>query len=978
MNRHGGKYWLSLVSLALIIFLSIGYISVKLYNNHRNRTLPVSGEAEKSSRLTGLDDMPDSFEKDSYFYTPLIPIKYKVEMNKEILLEGEGINPRVSPSGNLVVLKLSTGTKNCIAVADLVRNKIDRLDLEFDDYADPSWNFNGTKIVFAGVRGAVSEIYTYDLENKKIFQLTNSPERKKYWPRFSPYQFDDQYKVAYVSEAKKRKDIWWVKESGKDDQPITLPQDDVAQYKKSPYWQANSPGQAPDSFIVEGGDSPEWSPSGEEIIYRKKQNSYASLNYSYNSWWKKGSFSASNIKGVLSWAPNKCSLLEYDSSNRKTNILAPDNLKKKEILNGRNITSTPSFFPDGRGLAYIYKKNGKAILAVEPYDDPSGDISNLWLYGYNARQKDKLIKNKLILLHQEFGNIYDLYDKENYRVDEHERPYFITSDALLETYYAAFSALLGYAETVEFNDAMKEFASNGLQEAKNQNVSRDVKDLFLVGMVLINPNTPEKIPEDVQNKVKAIKAASGPKISFMDNEIDPKEFFIRGKYEKDKELQNYFRALKWFQSFKFDLRKENHRKYIAEILKVVNTPKALSSLNRINLFLKNVIGESRYYTPLTLKNINSPIVVTPDLQWIKMEQIFKIFPSIYTLDAFIFDNLIYHENWPETVGTEENPRVLPLGMDIMGALGSEEAKNILLNEFKEGRYKNYGKKLNELSLQIKQLPADSWNADIYQNWLEMFSALIDEPVNGPEFTKSKAWKRKQLNTALGSWVSLRYETIAYVEQAGAEGGEGGYERLKIGMPRGYVEPNPDFFHKLDEGFGKISARFRLIIKNPELRDAVVDRIEKYRKHIKTMEAIALKELDNKVPTDEEYAEILYIGRTIEHFIKIMGSIVPRKDDGGGLSVVPDQDSLRKVVDVQRFNGEILYEALGYAHEINVVVPYFGRRQIVRGPVYSYYEFRSTEQYDSAKWKKEKSYKQPEWIQGYYEDPEKKTSKHETN
>jgi hypothetical protein len=110
----------------------------------------------------------------------------------------------------------------------------------------------------------------------------------------------------------------------------------------------------------------------------------------------------------------------------------------------------------------------------------------------------------------------------------------------------------------------------------------------------------------------------------------------------------------------------------------------------------------------------------------------------------------------------------------------------------------------------------------------------------------------------------------------------------------------------------------------------------------------------------------------------MGSIVPRKDEGGGLSVVPDQDSLRKVVDVQRFKGEILYEALGYAHEINVVVPYFGRRQIVRGPVYSYYEFRSTEQYDSAKWKKAKSYKQPEWIQGYYEDPEKKTSKHETN
>ena len=277
----------------------------------------------------------------------------------------------------------------------------------------------------------------------------------------------------------------------------------------------------------------------------------------------------------------------------------------------------------------------------------------------------------------------------------------------------------------------------------------------------------------------------------------------------------------------------------------------------------------------------------------------------------------------------------------------------------------YEKKLNEVSDKISKYSSNSWEANTYQSWLDMFNALIKEPANGPEFTKTKAWKRKQLSTALGSWVNLRYETIAYVEQIAAEAGEGGFERLNIGMPRGYVETNPLFFQKLNDGFGNISNRFKQIIKNHELRDAVVDRIEKYRNHLKALETIAQKELDNVMLTDEEYAEILYIGRTVEHFILIMGSIGPREEERG-LSTAPDNDSLRKVVDVQHTLGEGLYEALGYAHEINVIVPYYGRRQIVRGPVYSYYEFRSGEQWNSEKWKKMESYKLPSWIDGYYE------------
>jgi hypothetical protein len=958
------RHRIPVLLLGCIILFTFGFIIKYLLDNNNSQKAYLLKSDSKSSQLMEMDD---SFYKN--YYTPVVPIKYKAESYKEISLpEGDAINPRVSPDGSRIVLVQKNNTKNSIAVVDLIKNKVDKLELGFDDYADPSWSPDNTKIVFAGLKGSVSEIYSCDLGNKKIVQITQSPARKKYWPRFSPYHFDDQYRIAYVSEERGRKDIWWVKESGKDDQPITLPQDAIKEYEKSAYWQQ---GNGAPSFVTRGGDSPEWAPGGNVIIYRTEKNRYASLVYDYYTWWKAGSLSLPTTMGILFWAPNQSSLLEYDYANSKASILPINKLQRKEVLKGKSIASSPSFFPDGKGFAYVLKKNGKSVLAIEPYDDPCGDIVNLWMYPFNDRQKDKLINNQLLFLKAKFGHIYSLYDTEYYNDGtEHARPYLVTSDAVLETFYASFSALLGYAEKVELVEALQEFAAKGLEVAREKKASNDVEKLFLTGLVLIKPDIKENIPPAVQKEIASIRAASGKAKSLFSQEIDYGNFFIRGKYERDKDLQNYFRALKWFQSFQFDLNKKEDRKTAAEILAVAGSPKVTPSLERINLFLKAVIGESRYYTPLTLKSLygqDSLPELKPELQWIKTEKALKIFPSIYTLDAFVFDELVTHLNRPDTVGTASKPRLLPIGLDIMSAFGSDEAKNILLEELKEGRFRNYENKLNEVRDKISKYSSNSWEANTYQNWLDMFNALIKEPANAPDFTKTKAWKRKQLSTALGSWVNLRYETIAYVEQVGAEGGEGGYERLNIGMPRGYVEPNPVFFQKLNDGFGRISDRFKLIVKNPELRDAVVDRIDKYRKHLKVLETIARKELDNVILTDEEYAEILYIGRTVEHFILIMGSIGPREEGNQGLSIEPDNDSLRKIVDVQRDPfGQTLYEAVGYAHEINVVVPYYGRRQIVRGPVYSYYEFRSHEQWNSQKWKQLESYKLPQWIESYYE------------
>jgi hypothetical protein len=97
---------------------------------------------------------------------------------------------------------------------------------------------------------------------------------------------------------------------------------------------------------------------------------------------------------------------------------------------------------------------------------------------------------------------------------------------------------------------------------------------------------------------------------------------------------------------------------------------------------------------------------------------------------------------------------------------------------------------------------------------------------------------------------------------------------------------------------------------------------------------------------------------------LMGSLNSAPND----QAIRNPEPIRKIVDVQKdpFNGIRLYEALGFANEVNVIVPYFGRRAIVKGPVYSYHEFTSAEALDSGKWRESGNRPPPVWIRGFYE------------
>ncbi len=905
----------------------------------------------------------------------VVPVKFKVNTFKEITMKsGDAFDPKVSPDGSKIVFIRQNGQKTVIAIASLPSGSVSIVHPGLDGYANPSWNADGEKLVFAGTKDGVSEIYTYDLHQKQLFQVTKDPTRNKSRPVYSPDTFDQHYRIAYVSEKHGRNDIWWVRENGDDDRPLTIPPGLIDKYSNPKLWKEfNNP---PEQFITQGGNYPRWSQNGDMILYTSDDGKHYAMGYGYYTWWKSISLKLPVTKGAILWSPNQSAFLSYNLKTHAAHLFTGNTLQKEVILQGKDVTSLPDFFPDGKSVAYTYKKDGRSVLAMEPVNDPWGDITNWWQYAYTASQQQKITKNDLLFRYTGYNQLYNLYESELYQgcgvSDMIQRPYFVTTDSVLETFYAAFSTLLGYTEKFELKDNLKTFASTAYEAARAKNDPQDIQNFFLIGLLLIQPDARKDVPLFVRKEIEKIKQANGSGTSLFNKEIDYSNFRIRGKYEREKELHGYFRALKWFQ-FKFDLSDPVQRAAVTRILEITNTPKVRNQIEHINLVLKNLIGESRYYSPLTLSELSEGTElpdVKPSLPWIRIKPDFILLPFIYTMDAFVFDNLTYHSGNP--VGTDTNPRTLPLGMDIMASLGSNEAKEILLNEFQEGRYAHYEKKLDDVTDYINKLPDSVWNQNIYLVWLNLLRTLMQSPPrNAPAFTHTEAWRRKELNTALGSWVDLRYQTVAYVEEISAECGEAGYEELNKQVPRGYVEPYPLFFTQLDAGFKHLEDHYKSTITDPALRDAVIGRIETYRQHIRMLGTIAQKELDNKPLTDSEYSEILYVGRAIEYFTLIMYSL---NSHGYGGNDFVNPDPIERIVDVQKDFSQTLYEAIGPASELDVIVPFFGKREIVQGPAYSYYEFRSSNNdvWNDNRWRSQfddgvpKEKQLPEWIRGYYD------------
>ena len=607
-------------------------------------------------------------------------------------------------------------------------------------------------------------------------------------------------------------------------------------------------------------------------------------------------------------------------------------------------------------------------------------INPFQLKEFDSKLYNMLGKNGFAIVPAEHNQLFHVYEKNDYA----DFPSFVTTDLYLQLFHLYFDCVLRDVEEKHLDSLMIVFSSQMEAEMKTLTSNQDAEvkaaaefdqAWFAVASWLFSHdkapasaatlNVPEAYKKMVMEEItKAIDAENG--YSDMLEYFPPEEMFgyslfrPRGHYTRSKVCSRYFRGMMWLQTAHFGTNKPSKMKQIALIANVFNQQPKLSAIyNKVSEPITYLMGTPDNVTLIQvanrIKEMGLPIEqllssrkemanLTKDIEEIAKRQmrielkktrgskyVVDIMPQRYQPDA---EALI-------TTTDQDSPvslRPCPKGLDWMAVMGLPGAERILMDELKEAqKWADFPKALTTARKKAATTP---WEACVANQWMYTLQSLGDTAQSLPYFMQSPQWQKKNLDTALASWAELKHDAILYAKQPMlAECGDGGPEPPVV---KGYVEPNVKFWEKaiaLVTRMDKVLTTYGL---QTEKAKAVYERIKEMAEFCRD---ISIKELNGGKITDEEYNQIEIIGSTVENI-----SLELVSEDNqmlqGWSDVVSTDKKVAVVADVFTAGGEnvaiddkcVLYEGVGPAYEIYVVVEIDGSLYLTRGSVFSYREF----------------------------------------
>ena len=624
------------------------------------------------------------------------------------------------------------------------------------------------------------------------------------------------------------------------------------------------------------------------------------------------------------------------------------------------------------------------------------------------------------------------YGEEFFSIYEINRygqiPNFVTTDAMLHNYHLFFSRLLKGVEKNHFIGDLTELNAHMLAAADQQyaelegttweNAARRNLAFFAVGSTLLVPgsNIPVAVQSEVEAELDLIRGQQGNEISPVMNMgaesdllplllEDYSQYIPRGHYTSTTELEAYFQTMMWYGRMSFRQKSEDECRSALLITLALQPGQGAEQWQNIYDVSSFLVGESDdlsiyNYAPIirdiygeapeleklpqqteewqrfmnAVSELRPPALnsipifddaILPDRE--TMIKAFRFMGQRYTLDASVFQRLVYREVGENAAGER---RMLPSGLDIPAALGSDEALVLLVAEG-AGGYTGYHENMDKMRSYIAAVDQNIWNMNLYWSWLNTLKPLLTVKGEGyPSFMQNQSWQHKELVTFLGSWAELKHDTILYAKQVYAEMGGGDITERD---DRGYVEPNSELYARL----AALSAATASGLKQRGLldeRDYVsLQRMEELALSLMT---IADKELQEQDLTEEEYELIRSFGGQLEHFW-----LEALRDEKAGEEVYLKDYPAALITDVATNpEGEVLEVGTGFVDRIYVVVPVDGSLRLTVGAVYSYYEFAwpSQDRLTDEKWREiinigyigdpsavvAEPPEMPDWVQSY--------------
>jgi hypothetical protein len=603
----------------------------------------------------------------------------------------------------------------------------------------------------------------------------------------------------------------------------------------------------------------------------------------------------------------------------------------------------------------------------------------------SAAQQQALLNNGFVVVPPSsdpskiYSEFYQVYESNRYGA----LPVFITTDSIFHVYHLIFDKMLRDLEKTSFIPILMELTTAMLDSSLQQYESLKGTDLEQAALRNVAyfavPARILELPVDVPAEAKSL---ADQEIALMDSKSpmspspiwtmggeheddllneDYSQYIPRGHYTLSPALEKYFRAMMWYGRLTFRLKYTIETQRALLMIQAMRSAQTASGKTATELWQNIydptvfIVGKAddlsfHEYGALSDQIFGS----TPDLisfadsakmdefntaaknlpppqinsMWVyiwqdrdEATQGFRFMGQRFTLDQYVFGQLIYRK-----VGTIDIPRSLPKGLDLLAAMGSDEAYN-LLDQMGETEYENFDTQMTKVKGEVANFGVDSWTQNLYWAWLYSMQPIF--AVKGPQypaFMQNQAWLHKDMATALSTWTELKHDTILYAKQVMAEMGGGAEDE----PPKGYVEPNPEAFARLLA----LAQMTRSGLEERGLLDETTQgNLDNLIDELQFLLTIVQSELNGTTISDDDYWRIHYYGGWLEAMT--IAAADPPEDDYGH-NYLEDQKSAL-VADVASGFGSALEQGVGYPTEILVVSP-LAPYHLTFGAVYTYYEF----------------------------------------
>ncbi len=594
--------------------------------------------------------------------------------------------------------------------------------------------------------------------------------------------------------------------------------------------------------------------------------------------------------------------------------------------------------------------------------------------------------------------------------------FFVTTDATLHALHFIFDNLLTDLEKMSFYPLVTEqVIGPALQAAHAQtqaavgtpleSAARSAELYLAVALELLAPGSAQPIiGAEAMNAVTplvqmALAAQGQLDVPFLAGyQEDFSQYRPRGHYAGDEILERYFRGMMWLGRITF-LAEDPQATQIALLLlrALRSSPEAVAAWTNLHETLTFLIGPvddlgppeynevaATIYGPqdlplealadpqqlaafqAALKALPGPRVnslVLPDdtaaEELSESGRGFRFLGQRFTLDGYVMGQLMY-----PYVGTRENPRLLPLGLDVAATVGNSQTAYQLAIAAGAGDYLNYDAQVLKLAAELGVLGDQDWLENTYGAWLWALKPLWERNAAAyPPLMQTEAWLRKDIQTGLASWTELKHDTVLYAKQPSGLGG-GGAPLTSFG----YVEPNPLVFARIAivaaMTYQGLVERGLAEIDPAEYTgfQATLYALRGLAYQSAQLAEIARKELAGEPRTEDEYWTIFGFGQYLQ------GLLVTLSADPAN----PDPVALVTDVASNPSASIVLQEAVGPVDYIYMVAPLpDGGWQLLRGGVFSYYEWVGdiNQRMTDAEWRARVAAgdlpPRPAWVSAFY-------------